>query len=1054
MSSRSDLTPPLHQDSPDSALVIPDVRRPSGSRRQVTVLFCDLVGATRLSTLLDPEELEEVLHEYRRAVAGAIERFGGRLHPTLGDGLMASWGYPRAAEDDADRAVLAGLAGLAAVQTTSVPGRERLQARVGIHTGIAVISDTVLGGRREIGNLVGETPNLAARLQTVAETNTVVISEQTLELVRGRCQVRELGARELRGIPRPVQVFTVVGSDPDEGVGSADPHPARTQQSDPALLRSLVGRDREEAALAAAWSEAEAGGSRIMAIGGEAGMGKTALAVRVSELAENRGGTTAVIRCASVQQGSAFYPLRRLVERSADIGVGDPLELRRLRLIEYSRRHSALSSTEAVAGLAAVLGLPSDPGVPELELPRERRRERTLELLLDFLDGFSSHTPLLLVVEDAHWADPSTEELLHRLVRRGAAPSTLVLIATREPDQLAIPECDQLRLGPLDDEDVLELTRQFAPHLPDELCRAVVARADGVPLFGSEIARLLSTSGTTTDSAIPPRLHDLLVARLDQRPQERDVAQLVSVLGTSAPLSHIRGVATATLGELGPQLDRLVTAGILRSDGPAQDPVFRFAHVLLRDAAYETLLRSRRRTLHAAVADVLQRDMPTGTVPPNVLAHHLEAAGEIAASVRFWWQAALGAAAMAAHREVVAHLRHTLDLLQEIDEPVDVDEIAVLSTLVVSLEVLEGYTSPNVAAVHQRALGLLTREEERHPSRHRHPGLLWPVWAYHHVRGERESSTSLSRDLWAQNRHRPGPQRATAAVMLGHDCLEGGVLADAETLFEVARSEAGGPPTENPHDLPAAAGVLLGITRWLRGNRSSGCATVRAAVSRAEQLGPRTGAFNRAFVNSYAAWWALLADDVDAAVRHATRSVEAAGADGYATWLAASTMHAAGAQARSGEAEMAAATLEPLLAAWRAAGAEAFRPVFLRWLAEAYAALGRTSSALTALDEAITHTARHGGAIHQPELHRVRAQILLQDGRRDESLAALRTAADIAVQQDALSPLMNALSDLVAIQPEGSSPAARRELAEVLNRVVADESDLAVARARRLSGTG
>lgn len=1011
----------------------------TGARRQVTVLFCDLVGSTALSGELDPEEFHDLLGRYQLEAVAAIESFGGRLHHTLGDGLMASWGYPRAHEDDATRAVLAGLGLLEAIRRLGAASDPpALAVRIGIHTGLAVIADTTVGQIREVANLIGEAPNIASRLQSIPEPGSLVISETTEDLVRDRFELMSLGTPPLKGVNRPLKVFTVLRPVEDDRL-------ATRQDAE----GNVVGRAAELQAIKSAWDAACAQDGVVLLLRGEAGIGKTALAHHARMLAEASGGHHITVQCASLQTNNAFYAIRHALERVAGITPGDGMDKRREHLLTFCSLHPSLRDDNALGVLAALLEVPAGEGVPSLALAPEQRRERTFTVLLDFLDSLSAASPCLFMVEDVHWSDPSTLELLRRLLLRGPAPQTLVLVTMRpSANELPLAAATVLDLTPLGDEDVRQLAELAAPGLPDNLKEMVVQRADGVPLFVVELARMLARTGPTAPADLPPRLHDLLVARLDQRPDERPLAQIVATVGVSAPFSLIERLARLPSADVRRELGVLVDAGILRDEGPAHDPTYRFPHVLLRDASYTTLLRSHRRSLHRAVAAEFQAEAETesGLVAPHLVAYHLEQAGQMSASLLWWQQAAWVAAEVAAHREVVIHLRHLLELLQVTDPVGRVDEVELLALLGASLAALEGYTSEEVARVHERARLLLTEREDESPS----PGSFYAIWAYLFVRGQRRESSALSRELWGRFANVIGRQRSMAAAMAGYERFEEGDLADALWLLKTARDGPVDPIPEIQHELYSAVTVLLGGVLWITGDRIAGRTSVEEAVQRVDGMGFPKGPFSRAFVHSYAAWWYLLDDDPATAAMHAQQSIAEASANGYATWLAASSMHAAGAQARLGDPAAAVRTLEQLVAMWRAAGAETFRPVFLRWLAEAHAACGDHQTALAVVDEGIDHAHRFLGSVHEPELHRARGLLLGHLGDQQGALAALRRAARLAGKQGARSFVLRALTDLVDTSGADASLADRSALAAVVQQFPPRLTDADLGRARRL----
>jgi class 3 adenylate cyclase/tetratricopeptide (TPR) repeat protein len=1028
----------------------PSARRlPRGideARRQVTVLFCDLVGSTELSGKLDPEDLRDVLERYQHRVASLVEKFDGRLHHTLGDGVMASWGYPRAREGDTIRAVLAGLAVVDAVADIAhvLPSMPALAARVGIHTGIALIVDTELGSRQERGNLIGETPNLAARLQAVAEPGRVVISEATYDLVRGRFSVADLGTPAMKGVSRDIRVFRVVR--PAEPISAS----ARSE-----LDRPFVGRHEEVQVLEAAWEKARRGAAPVVLLAGDAGIGKSRLVQYLSGLVRSVGRPAAVVHCSPLLSGTAFGAMRQFLMQAAGITVGDPLSARRERLIAFCAHRPGLQDGESIAILAALLSIAPGDGVAALKLSPDQRRERTLAALLAVLDSVAVDGAGLIAFDDLHWTDPSTAELGRRLVERGPAPGTLVVLASRSTPAFGATDGQAIRLGPLRRSEAMLLTDQVAPELSASLRAAVVDRSDGVPLFVIELARSLARTSAGTATDIPPRLHDVLVARLDEYPEQRSLAQTMAVIGVAAARSLVEGVAELSADEARRDLGVLVEAGILADEGPVHDPVYRFHHALLRDAAYSTLLRSHRRSIHWSVALRLLEDDRSAATAPDVVAYHLEQAGKVAESLPWWRRAAVAAAGVAAHHEVVEHLRHVLELLPAGGAVQDVDEVEILVMLGASLVVLEGYTSREVSRINERAQQLFAASEDVTLG----SGSFYPLWAYHHVRGELGASSALSRQM----HERRGD--SIAAAMVGYDRFEQGdltasiaFLKRAQRLEREAASRAPQAASVKligamPLEVWSASTVLLGAVQWIAGHRRAGRATMRKVIRHAQTLGLPNGPLTRAYVDCYAAWWSLLADDPMTAASYARRAVEVSAANGYTTWLAASSMHAAGAMARLGEPEKAAHTLEQLLQLWRENGAEVFRPVFLRWLGRAYASCGEIAAALRVLEEGVEHVRAFGGRVHEPELHRDCGLLLRDAGDTVAAVIALRAAAHSAEQQGAWSFAMLALTDLAQLTPASEASEVRAALRKVLPRISDRKTDPGLLRAESICST-
>jgi class 3 adenylate cyclase/tetratricopeptide (TPR) repeat protein len=992
--------------------IVPEGLAEDPTRRQVNVLFCDLVGSTALAGELDPEEYQEVLDRYRECVSGVIAAHAGHLHHTLGDGLMASWGHPRAREDDAVRSVMAGLAVVDAIgrlNAASSPSGPRIQVRVAIHTGIAVVADIELGGLHEQGNVVGETPNVAARLQSVGSPGTVVVSESTHDLVQERFEFADLGVRSLNGVSRQLRVFAVQ-------------EPKGLLQAGSSTELAMVGREQETGLLTAAWRRAMAGATETVEVVGEAGMGKSRLVQQLYSSAQADGHPPVVVRCSPLWTHTAFEAMRQFLLGAAGASPGDAVE-RVEPLLRGLFGRIGVSEPVAVAALLSLVGVPADGKVTPSP---EERREHTFLALATLIESLTAGAAALVIFDDLQWADPSTTQLVRRLGGQGRRAGRLLVLVSRTGSEPAA-EAQQIRLGPLHAPAVTELARLVVPGLSADWYETLVARSDGVPLFVTELGRGFARRGTGEAPPIPPRLNDLLVARLDQHPEQRKVLQVLAAIGPSAERSLLEAILDRSSQEIGNDLERLMEAGILLERGPRRNPSYRFSHVLLQEAAYTTMLKRRRRHIHRAVADQLLAPDQVEVVPANVIAHHLEHAGDVSASLTWWWRSALEASDLAAHPETIRHLRHVLDLLPAAGSSHQLDEAAVLVLLGGSLVAIEGYTSPEVSRVVERARKVLVSA----PNSVTGSGTYYQLWAYHHVRGELPEAIHLS-ELLSRRR-----DDAAASVMRGHDLFEQGDLAGALEHLERGRRLAAvhrgqslrGLTGGVPHDVTAATTVVLGVVQWMTGQRGTGRRTVQEAIAHAQALGPPTGAFTRAYVHCYASWFDLLDGDVERAAADARISIDEATAHGYQTWLVSSSIHAAGVAATLGDAESSVPTLQALLAVWRDAGAEAFRPAFLRWLARGYAAGGDPEASIAALDEAITHVQRFGDRLHLPELLRERGLMLCELGSVNAAAAGFQAAADESERQGAWSFAVRALVDLAQIRSTDPMPRAALRVA-------------------------
>ena len=614
-------------------------RAAEAERRQLTVMFVDLVGSTALAGRLDPEEMGGLLHAYQNAIAGEVVRFEGYVAKFMGDGVLAYFGWPKAHEDAAERAVCAGLAIVAAVARLTVPTGDNLAARVGIATGLGVVGDLIGAGAAREETVVGETPNLAARLQELAAPGGVVIAPTTHGLVGGQFRYADLGVHRFKGLTAPIRAWRVRGRGRAEGRFEA-----RQAAAGPT---PLVGREREVALLLDRWQRAKDGAGQVVLLAGEPGIGKSRL---IHSLRERLGGephTPLSHFCSPLHQTSPLHPIIGLLERAAGFARDDPPG-RKLAKLEALLARGTEGVAAAAPLIAALLAIPAGDRYPPLNLSPQRQKERIFEALLGLLAGLAAEQPVLALYEDVYWSDPTTLELLDLVVERVQRLPALVLITFRPefvPPWTGSPHITLLALTRLGRGQGAALVERLTggKALPAEVVDQIVARADGVPLFLEELTKVVLGSGLLTDEgdryalagpaspavAVPATLHDSLMARLDRlAPAAKEVAQIGAALGRDFPHELLAAVAPLPEEVLRDALDQLIEAELIFRRGAPPEAVYSFKHTLVRDAAYESPLRSKLRRLHARIAQVLEERFPaTAEVEPELLAHHCAEAG-------------------------------------------------------------------------------------------------------------------------------------------------------------------------------------------------------------------------------------------------------------------------------------------------------------------------------------------------------------------------------------------------------------------------------------------
>ena len=665
---------------------------PAGERRHLTVLFCDLVGSTAIAAQLDPEDWRETVAGYHRAAAEAITRFGGHVAKYLGDGVMAYFGWPEANENDAERAARAGLAIVEAVaKLNQQSGLPKLAARVGIDSGSVVVGASA----GKDADVFGDAPNIAARVQEVAAPGSVLVTEDTHRLVSGLFVVEALGTPDLKGISRSIRLYRVV-----------QPSGVRGRLEALAATRGLtpfVGREDESRLLMNRWERVLDGEGQVALIIGEAGIGKSRLVQRFHEQIAATPHTWIDVAAGPFFQNTPFYPVTEILKQALAWRGEQPAE-QQLKQIESALERAQLKPAEALPLLAPLLNLPPSAKYPASSLPPDQQRRRLLGTLVELALGFARVQPTVMAIEDLHWADPSTLELIALLVEQGARTRLMLLYTARpqfHPQWPLRAHHAQINLNRLSTRDVRTMIQEVAARmaLPDRTLLAVIERTGGVPLFVEELTRAVLESGDAkmTGRKIPASLHDSLMARMDRLGPAREILQVGAVIGQEFSYDLLHAVHRAAEEDLQRSLQALTDAELLYVRGIAPEATYQFKHALIRDAAYEALLKSRRKELHGLVARTLDKQFSAiAKAHPEVLAVHWTAADEIEPAIAQWTKAGEAGQARNAFREALESYRQALTLVNRLPESLERDfrELRFRQSTVEMLSLTNGYAAP------------------------------------------------------------------------------------------------------------------------------------------------------------------------------------------------------------------------------------------------------------------------------------------------------------------------------------------------------------------------
>ena len=637
-------------------------------RRQLTVMFCDLVGSTPMSRQLDPEVLRDILRRYHNAVASAVIGYEGHVAKFLGDGVLAYFGWPRAYEDQAERAVRAALDAIAGVEAVHLDDGEPLQARIGIASGEVVVGDLIGDSTTEKETVIGETPNLAARLQGIANAGKIVISAYTRSLLGTAFELEDIGCFELKGFDEPVPAWRVIG---DAEVES------RFEAAHGRILTDLIGREHERGLIRTGWAHALAGEARVMLLSGEAGIGKSRMVQDFRSELPDKSYYSFHFQCSPHHVNSAFHPVVQRVRSGARFAAEDDSQAKLDKLEAYlARRQAEVANVAPI--LAKLLSLPGDKRYGSLDLSPQQLKNRAIEILIGHMLHQSKRQPVLCVVEDAHWADPSTTELIGEIMTRIADHHVYMLITYRPDFTPPWPDhnhVSQLKLNRLGRSQAAEIAASVAgPDLLDALVEQIVIRSDGVPLFVEELTKTVLESvsrdqGSAIDEIIPATLQSSLVARLDRLEAAKETAQTAAVIGREFPYDLLRGVVDCSEDQLRDDLDRLVLSGMVNRQGRLPNATYSFKHALVQDAAYATILISERRRLHARIVQALEAVTGTNTTERiDSLAYHASQAELWDKAFTYLHQAGVKAMDRAGLLEAVAQFENALKVSGKLSE--------------------------------------------------------------------------------------------------------------------------------------------------------------------------------------------------------------------------------------------------------------------------------------------------------------------------------------------------------------------------------------------------
>jgi class 3 adenylate cyclase/tetratricopeptide (TPR) repeat protein len=993
-------------------------------RRQITVMFCDLVGSTALSEQLDPEDLRALMAAYRKAVGAVIKRFDGHIAQYLGDGVMAYVGWPRAHEDDAERSVRSALAIVDAVKRVDAPAT--LQVRLGITTGPVVVGEGADDDAEANKLAVGETPNIAARLQALAGPDQIVIGPGTHRLIGGTFEYRDLGERDLKGILKPVQSWQVTGASQAEG---------RFEAQAAGGLTPFVGRETEIQLLLDRWQHAKDGEGQVVLLSGEPGIGKSRVTQVLRERLEGEPHVRLRYQCSPFYTNSAFYPIIGQLERAAGFARDDTAETK-LDKLETLLAQGTEDVAKVAPLLASLLSLPVDR-YPPLNLSPQRQKDDTVAALAAQVTGLAEHQPLLMLVEDAHWCDPTTLETLTAVIGAIEAARVLLVITYR-------PEFDPpwtgyghvvaqslSRLGKRQGADmVAKVTGGKA--LPNEVLDQIVAKTDGIPLFVEELTKTVLEAGFLKDSgdryeldgplpplAIPSTLQDSLMARLDRLSPVKEVAQIAACIGREFSHELIAAVSPLRDNELEDALQQLVNSELIFRRGTPPDATYTFKHALVQESAYNSLLKSRRQVVHQDIAAGLERIFPDKiATEPELLAHHYTEAGQPSLSAPLWLRAGQMSLGKFSLSEAIIQLQRGLSEIGHIEasESRDKLELDLRMTLGSAYIAMVGWTVPEVRNTLEPAYKLATGRADNFAVL----STGWNLWVHHAPRCEFDIARRYVQEMIAY-----GTSKNDSAVLVGaysaaamNEFWRGNFtqaldhFGDLRAIYDRdSHGELVLTLNHDPLDVTLGWGAAC---EWIRGHPDQAREMAREQIESARQTGHP---FNYCFsVFLGAMLWTLTRDDALAedAVDEAIRIGRDQAMPLFENLLV--PLWHGPLLINSGQNEQGYRVAKQGVDGWLGLGGKITVPMVQNMMAVATLRMGDPDGALAQVNDTIGKSIAHGHLTYLADSHRTKGDILFQGfSDLENAETEYARALDLARKQGAKSWELRAATSLARL---------------------------------------
>ena len=1010
---------------------VPFIFSNEAERRQLTVMFCDMVDSSGISEKLDPEELRNVLAKYRTHCQIVVERFGGHIARYIGDGLLVYFGYPISYEDSAYRAVRASLSIVESIEKLDADVSQlgiKLAVRIGINTGKVVVGDIGTGKDRESMGVVGEVPNIAARLQASAQPGDVVIGHSTQRLIEGMFDLKDLGLQSHKGISRPVHSYRIRNE-----INA----PGRFEASSKGALSDCIGRDAEIGLLTERWKQVQEGDGQVLLLSGEAGIGKSRILKQFRDHLKDQKHRRIMYYCSTHHQSSAFYPVIAQIENSLEFEAADTND-NKLQALKNQLQSLNLDLDQYLPLYSHLLGIELDEKYEMHTDNPQQLKQKSIEALIDHYCTLSNQAPTLMIVEDIHWLDPSTFELLNLWIEQ-LQSERCFLILTFRPEFVPpwrhhsyFTSLTLNRLSRTESEAIVsEITG--GKSLPAQVLNDIIAKTDGVPLFLEELTKMVMDSNLLENVdgeyslqhpvhslAIPESLQDSLMARLDQLALAKELAQLAATLGRRFSHKLLAAASGLTDAQLNSSILKLLDAELIYQRGTAPDCVYKFKHAMVQDIAYQTLLKSTRLRYHQRIVHLLENKFSDEIEHnPELLAHHYTEAQIADPAVTHWLRAGQKAVSRSENLEAIDHIRKGLSIVKYLsgDEARAKRELELQIALAVPLTSVKGYASPDVQQTYTRARELCVQLGET-------PQLfpaLYGMWRFYLMRAQYATAQELSEQLMdIAEKSENLAFSAAASRSKGATFFYQGKLSSARKhleqviILQESTEYRASAMLFDVVDVEVVSHAYNAWTLWLQGFPDQARTHSDLATKLANDI---NHPFSIALAQSFAAWTYQFCGNSDETKKLSQSALKLSNKQGFQFWVGWAKILQAWALTEDNQPKNTCNDMEQGLQEWQMTGSELGQTYFLTLLAQTNAANAEVEKSLDLLNHAQTFADNCVEKFWQAEIYRTKGELMMLSTSHSEKQAesCFINACEIAREQSSKSLELRAAMSLTRL---------------------------------------